>query len=97
MQYPSDRNGPVKPITQVKTRIEVELVRVVLTQHGCRIEGQGPECTVLFPEGTTRQELYPRTYESRFRILLPDGFELRMTETRTGKNWLSIIIDNPKQ
>ena len=70
MEYPP---APIEPITQVETTIEVELVRRLLENHGCNVEGQGPACIVLFPEGTTQQELYPRTIASRFRILLPGG------------------------
>ena len=97
MHYPADRTGPIEKIYQLKTMInpKVDVVRSLLILHGCTIdeEGtQGPECTVIFPEGTTRQELWPRTMSARFRILLPDGFELREVDDRKKRTSLFLVV-----
>ena len=54
-----------------------ERVDIFLRLHGCEIR-HGPETdTLIYPGGTTRQRIYPRITEDRFRVRLPDGIELR--------------------
>ena len=81
-------------LLSVKTVIEYKEARQVLLNHGCTIDGNGPECTVIFPEGTTRAEIYPRTYQTRFRLVLPDGAELREVDVREDRNYLQIVLDS---
>ena len=51
--------------------------------HGCLIERYETHCTVTFPIGTTREEIYPRTSESaRFKLVLPDGCPMRQVWVR---------------
>ncbi len=59
----------------------------MLRSHGCRIEEHERlhQCTVFFPEGTTRTEIFFRLIHPRFRIILPDGYELRLLYDRYQK------------
>lgn len=71
-------------------------MRDVLLLHGCAIrneEEEGkPHCTVIFPAGTTRTELYPRAMEARFRVVLPDGLELREVDSREERTRLFLVL-----
>jgi hypothetical protein len=64
--------------------IENEEARAVLLKHGCRIQETErlPHCILYFPEGTTQTEIFLRLTHPRYRITLPDGFELRETYDR---------------
>lgn len=48
----------------------------MLEDHGYTIEVKGDTYVVMFPEGTKRKEIYPRTQCEKHRIILPDGFQL---------------------
>ena len=91
------RSGNPHTVQSLKTLIQRDGVKQFLLNHGCTIdeEGtQGPECTVIFPAGTTRTELYPRAMEARFRILLPDHVELREIDNRRERSQLYIVLDD---
>ena len=66
--------GPVLPIQSAKclsgTSAEIS---EYLQRHGCTVSASTDYDLVTFPEGTTEQEIFPRTFESRYRITLPDG------------------------
>jgi len=64
--------------------IEEEKGKEVLSKHGCRIEEYEhlQQCIIFFPEGTTKTEIFPRLTHPRYRIQLPDGYELRETYDR---------------
>ena len=68
--------------------------REILAQHGCTLHEKGHEETLLtFPPGTRRQEIWPRTISERYRILLPDGQELRQVFDRfQGISQLFIVL-----
>jgi len=51
--------------------------RMYLERHGCTITEQDGEITVNYPAGTTSTEILPRTLYEWFKIVLPDGTELR--------------------
>ena len=67
----------------------------ILLQHGCTMDEKGHEETLItFPEGTLRQEIWPRTANERYRILLPDGQELRQVFDRfQGISQLFIVLN----
>jgi hypothetical protein len=51
----------------------------ILKNAGCKM-GKVPGTTdivITYPHGSTRQELYPRTLESRFRVLAWVGLPFR--------------------
>jgi hypothetical protein len=49
---------------------------------------------ITFPEGTRRQTIWPRTICERYRIILPNGLELRQFSDRVQDiNQLFIVLD----
>lgn len=64
------------PITALTTPPMTKEAKEIIAQY-CRIIVEGNHCRVLFPEGTLRREIYPRMYNQRYHIELPDGFCLR--------------------
>lgn len=47
-----------------------------LENHGCTLKEGKESVTVLYTEGATRQEIYPRTMSERYFVQLPDGTKL---------------------
>ncbi|MDQ2884671.1 MAG: hypothetical protein M3Y39_01135 [Chloroflexota bacterium] len=62
----------------------LEAAEALLKEAGCEIvRAKGTTDILLtYPAGTTRQEIFARSMESRFRVLLPDGLELREIASR---------------
>lgn len=62
----------------------LEAAEALLREAGCEVvRAKGTTDILLtYPTGTTRQELFARSMESRFRVLLPDGLELREMASR---------------
>jgi len=94
--------GPKEPICQVETPpfrpSLTEPLRTVLEAHGCRLEVSPEKYFVRFPEGTLREELWPRVLSMRYRIVLPDGYTLSQTVTRQGQSYLGFpLADIPKE
>jgi len=49
-------------------------------------------CVVTFPEGTKRAEIFPRMYNERHTITLPDGMQMReIYDRRQEKNLLFLL------
>lgn len=48
----------------------------LFTQHGCKITKKKTinKAEITFPQGTTQQEIFPRTSMMKYKILLPDGW-----------------------
>jgi hypothetical protein len=44
--------------------------------HGCKIDKDPKEnkASITFPEGTTKEEIFPRTGMEKNKIVLPDGW-----------------------
>lgn len=76
--------GPETPIAQLifpPFKKEVKNgVKELLESHGCTVEVRGADYVVTFPEGTTRREIFPRTFHERHRIKLADGFDKLMNQ-----------------
>jgi hypothetical protein len=74
----------------------IEAAEAILRDAGCKIvrARETTDIIINYPPGTTRQELFPRTTESRYRVLLPGGIELREIESRAqGCTGLYILKD----
>lgn len=89
--------GEIEPALPITIVHPGEVVRLFLQQHGCifTLTSQR-EAHLTYPAGSTRQELYPRTAECRYRVLLPDGIELREVEPRgrvSNVPMVSVVID----
>jgi hypothetical protein len=64
------------PIHQLESPPVTDEAKAVMSQHQCEVVEHLNYCTVMFPEGTMRTEIYPRTHSERYRIMLPDRFEM---------------------
>lgn len=54
----------------------------LLVKHGCGVK-QFPTCLeVTLPEGSTREEIIPRTVLERYKIMLPDGLKMKEVYNR---------------
>jgi hypothetical protein len=62
----------------------LEAAEALLKEAGCEIiRAEGTTDILLtYPAGTMRQELFARSMESRFRVHLPSGMELREVASR---------------
>ena len=93
-----DKQAPIESTFQeIKTITLKRLIpeaRDILLQHGCTMHDRGKEETVVtFPANTVRQLIWPRTVSERYRILLPDGQELRQVFDRIQDiNQLFIVL-----
>lgn len=89
--------GPIEAATPIMMVHPGEVVRLFLQHHGCSIEPISQlGVRLIYPAGSTRQELYLRTFEGRYRVLLPDGIELREVDPRgraSNVPMVSVIID----
>jgi hypothetical protein len=86
--------GEKEEARSLRLKSLLEAAEALLKEAGCeivRVKGTTDKI-INYPLGTTRQELFPRTLESRFRVLLPGGLELREVASRTnGCVGLSIV------
>ena len=65
-----------------------------LEKLGCQVQEIGNlRLRVVYPPQTTRQELYPRTMSVSYRVLLPNGTELRETVFQEKKHNLYLITE----
>lgn len=53
-----------------------EVLTEILMSHGIAVKVEIGCHLILFPEGTYKAELLPRTHDEKYKIVLPDGFEL---------------------
>ena len=70
----------------------------ILLNHGCTFV-EGNVWTVFFPQGTTRKKLYEDSAcllgeTTYYRILLPDGLEMREIATTNETTILDILLSN---
>ena len=79
----SVREGTSQGIHAVTTGPLRASARAILEQHGCKcLDQANGDCMTTFPPQTKCQEIWPRTLSERYRILLPDGLELRQVFDR---------------
>ena len=67
---------PPHPLHQLKTPPLTEEAKDIMLRHGCTLDEYPHECSISFPEGTTRTEIFPRTMSERYHITLPDSYQL---------------------
>lgn len=79
--------GRSSPVSILITPLMTTEAQEIIAQH-CHIVIGDDYCKVTFPEGTMRREIYPRLYNERYRIELPDGFCLRAVYDRSRKQSL---------
>jgi hypothetical protein len=64
----------------------------VIREHGCEIVEDADYCMVTFPEGTLRVEIFPRLYNERYTITLPDGVQMREMYDRCQEKSLLFLL-----
>lgn len=95
MEFPMRKNTeleqiPVHTIATFPFRPDLfAIIQIILEGHGTTIERYAQKCVLRFPEGTYKSELLPRVRDSRYEVLLPDGYRLYEVIPRTGE--LSIV------
>ncbi|MEO6892170.1 MAG: hypothetical protein ABI324_24560 [Ktedonobacteraceae bacterium] len=77
--------------------IEIEMtaalspeVAAILARHGCQVL----ETRLVFPDGTQRKQAYPRTYDERHLLTLPDGYVCMVQHLRL--SGLSTLFYTPE-
>ncbi len=80
--------------------IEIEMtaalspeVAAILARHGCQVL----ETILRFPEGTQRKAVYPRTYDERHRLTLPDGYVCIAQHLRLSGLYILFYTPEPEQ
>ena len=84
---------PSVPARHLKTPPMIEAAKKAMRQHGCVIVEDGEYCAVTFPEGTMRREVFPRLYNGRYIITLPDGFQMREMYERCQEYSLLFLLE----
>jgi hypothetical protein len=82
---------PIEPAETFTTSGEShEYAHDFLRRHGCQIQQVGETNIIVYPAGTTRQLVYPITTDTRYRVRLPDGIEMREVHGKLGINNLRL-------
>lgn len=68
---------PHSLLHQLRTPPVIDEAKKTMRDHGCEVVEYADHCIVTFPEGTMRMEIFPRLYNERYQIMLPDGFQMR--------------------
>ena len=87
--------GRVEPARSITLPGIKPKAKQYLEQHGCTIAEEKGLVLVIYSEGTTKREMYPRTAYERYRVHLPDGTELREAHAllREGESYLYLLED----
>lgn len=54
----------------------------LLVEHGCVVKQSSTCCEVTLPEGSTRKEILFRSVSERYKLVLPDGLEMKEVYNR---------------
>jgi hypothetical protein len=80
--------GPIEEAKSVSVPFLEKGADLPLTTRGCTfVKGEkkwNSYIMISYPPGSKRQELSPRTHESRFLVTFPDGFEVLEVMDRNG-------------
>jgi hypothetical protein len=74
---PARSLSPPTPVHQLKTPPIIDEAREEIREYGCEIVEYADHCVVTFPVGTLREEIFPRMYNERYTITLPNGVQMR--------------------
>ena len=87
-------DGKFHDVQTITLKCLILEAREILLQHRCMLHDKAHEETLInFPEGTQRQMIWPTTISERYRIVLPDGQELRQVFDRFQEiNQLFIVL-----
>ena len=80
------------PLHQLKTPPIIDEAKKAMEEHGCEIVEYADHCVVTFPEGTMRAEIFPRMYNERHTITLPNGFQIREMYDRCQEQSLLFLL-----
>ncbi|MFL5705219.1 MAG: hypothetical protein ACJ8AG_20650 [Ktedonobacteraceae bacterium] len=83
---------PSVPLHQLKTPPMIDEAQKVIRRYGCEIVEYADHCIVTFPEGTIREEIFPRMYNARYTITLPDGVQMREMYDRCQEKSLLFLM-----
>jgi hypothetical protein len=89
---PSKNLSPSVPLYQLKTPPMIDKAQKVIRGYGCEIVEYADHCIVTFPEGTIREEIFPRMYNARYTITLPDGVQMREMYDRCQEKSLLFLL-----
>ena len=83
---------PATSLHQLKTPPMIDEAKKVIREYGCEIVEYADHCVVTFPEGTMREEIFPRMYNARYTITLPDGVQMREMYDRCQEKSLLFLM-----
>ena len=83
---------PHSSLHQLRTPLVIDEAKKTMRDHGCEVVEYADYCVVTFPEGTMRMEIFPRLYNERYQIALPDGFQIREMYDRCQKYSLLFLL-----
>src|SRR5258708_1384118 len=89
---PASSLAPATSLHQLKTPPMIDEAKKVIREYGCEIVEYANHCMVTFPEGTKRAEIFPRMYNERYTITLPDGVQMREMYDRWQENSLLFLM-----
>jgi hypothetical protein len=97
-QTPDDSAVRWRAVSCIKTPpfsgVYADAVRETLHRHGCIIEEYKEYVLVTFPTGTRKRASHLQTLHERYRIVLPDGYELReICGVYRGLSVLALLVD----
>jgi hypothetical protein len=79
--------------------IEIEMpekltpdVAAILVRHGCEVV----ETKLFFPEGTRSKAVFPRTYDERHLLTLPDGYVCMVQHMRLSGQCILFYTPEPE-
>ena len=91
----TDVSQSIRPpisLCQLKTPPMTDEAKTTMREHGCGVVEHADHYRVFFPEGTMRTEIFPRLYNERYTITLPDGFQIREMYDRCQEQSLLFLL-----
>lgn len=61
----------------------------ILIRHGCVVDLRETYSELMFPEGTVKEEIWPRVGGSVYELVLPDGYKCL---ARYARYWGQFVI-----